>query len=107
MFPETNGFICGAQEGFTAEHLDLYTNGWDGNFERVLFVNGEFDPWKSATVSSEFRPDGPLASTDSAPVFVIKNGNHCPELIIGETAEALDSYEDMLNIMGNWLSQWS
>jgi len=106
-FPETNGFVSGSVEGFTAEHLDLYTGGWDGDSERVLFVNGEFDPWRSATLSSDFRPGGALNSSDSVPIFVVENGVHCPELVIGEVAEALPLYDGMINIMGGWLSDWA
>ena len=106
-FPETNGFISGAEQGFTAEHLDMYTNGWDGKFERVLFVNGELDPWIEATVSSQYRPGGPISSSAQTPIFIIKNGNHCPEMVIGETAEALDVYEDMFRVMDGWLKEWN
>ena len=38
---------------------------------RIVFVNGEFDPWLPATVSANERPGGPLADTETQPVFVI------------------------------------
>jgi hypothetical protein len=84
----------------------MYTGGWDAKFERVLFVNGEFDPWKSATVSSDFKPGGPLKSTEKVPVIEIKNGVHCPDLVIGETAEAIPLYDDMFTVMEKWLGEW-
>ena len=40
----------------------------------------EFDPWRSASVSSELRPGGPLNSTESAPVFLIPGSRHCNDL---------------------------
>ncbi len=107
IFPETNGFVCGSVEGFTAEQLDLYTHGWTGDFQRVLFVNGQFDPWREATVSSDFRPGGALPSSDAVPVLVVPNGVHCLELIIGETAEAESLYANMFDIMGGWLKEWT
>jgi len=105
-FPKTNGFQAGSVEGFTTDHLNGYTGGWGANFERVLFVNGQYDPWKSASVSSPSRPGGPLASTAAHPVFEIPNGVHCPELVLGDTAEAAPLLDDMFTIMGGWLDEW-
>ncbi len=94
------------EDGFTAEYLDTYTGGWDGRFERVLFVNGQLDPWRSATVSSDHRPGGPLASTAATPVFVLENGVHCPEMVVGDTAESADVYDAIFDVMGRWLDEW-
>jgi hypothetical protein len=49
---------------------------------RLTWTNGEFDPWLPASVSSEFRPGGPLASTAQHPVNVIPKGIHCYDLIL-------------------------
>ena len=106
IFPTTNGFSSGLASGFTPEHLDLYTNGWNGDFERVIFVNGEVDPWRSATVSSDYRPGGRKASTDSNPIFVVPGGNHCPELLLEEYEGAPTLYTDIFKIMETWLSEW-
>ena len=42
----------------------------------------QFDPWREAGVSSEYRPGGPLASRPSAPVNIIPGGFHCSDLIL-------------------------
>ncbi|KAK3936273.1 peptidase S28 [Diplogelasinospora grovesii] len=104
-FPETNGFQCGSVEGFTTEHLNYYTGGWDADFERVLFVNGEFDPWYPATVQSSYRNGGPRQSTDKMPIVEIPGGNHCPDLVISSQNEKYVQQE--LEIMGKWLSEWT
>lgn len=105
-FPETNGFVSGYISGWTEEHLNTYTKGWDAPYKRVFFVNGEFDPWRSATVSSDYRPEGACNSTD-APVYVVQGGVHVPELLIDEG----DPYtwpvvEAAIKQMGIWLGEW-
>lgn len=70
--------MTGAELGFTEEHTSLYSRGWTPrNPKRVIFIDGELDPWRSASVSSDFRTGGPLKSTNDAPVFVIPGSNHC------------------------------
>ena len=107
MFPETNGFRAGSAEGFTTKHLNMYTGGWDADFERVLFVNGEFDPWLQATVASDYRPGGPRESTDQAPIFTIDNGNHVPDLVLEEAPEQLSVIKKELQVMRGWLKEWN
>jgi hypothetical protein len=48
--------------------------------KRLLWVNGEFDPWRTSGVSSEFRPGGPLVSTKEQPVMIVPGGFHCSDL---------------------------
>ncbi|KAK1771687.1 serine carboxypeptidase S28-domain-containing protein [Phialemonium atrogriseum] len=109
QFPETNGFVPGITRGFTPAHLNLYTGGgWDADFRRVLFVNGEFDPWIEATVSARRRPGGPRNSTGDgdAPVLVIRNGMHAPELVINDVPEELSVLPDQIAVMERWLGEW-
>jgi hypothetical protein len=46
----------------------------------MLLLESEFDPWRSASVSSELRPGGPLPSREEAPVFLLRNATHCNDL---------------------------
>ncbi|EFX06147.1 serine-type peptidase [Grosmannia clavigera kw1407] len=105
-FPETNGYRSGAEDGWTPEHLDLYTGGWDAPFERVVFVNGEVDPWRDVTVSSDYRDGGRRPSTDDMPVFVVPGGNHCPEMLLEEFDGLPDLYDNLVAIMATWLGDW-
>ncbi|KAG8406126.1 hypothetical protein J3458_021453 [Metarhizium acridum] len=41
-----------------------------------MWVNGEYDPWTPATVSSKSRPGGPLKSSKQAPVWIVSNTNY-------------------------------
>jgi hypothetical protein len=72
----------GSAEGKTVADTNAYTGGWGraGHTKRLVFVNGQFDPWRDATVSSEFRPGGPYEGTDDAPVLLIPGGIHCSDL---------------------------
>lgn len=45
-----------------------------------MLTNGGSDPWRDSTVSSDFRPGGPLQSTPELPVRVIPGGIHCSDL---------------------------
>jgi len=84
-FPPENGYTY-KSAGNTAATVNAYTDGWDmtqvKSLPRLLFVNGQLDPWRDATVSSDFRPGGPLQSTAENPVFNIPDGVHCSDLII-------------------------
>lgn len=106
MFPETNGFVAGSDKGWTADHLNLYTGGWDADFTRVMFVNGEFDPWIEATVGSRHRPGGPRVTSEQTPIFTIKNGNHVPELILDDVPEETSVLPYQLAVMKKWLDEW-
>ena len=83
FFPPEDGFTYGIGEGRDVDEVNEATGGWTrvDNTTRLLWVNGEFDPWRDATVSSVFRPGGPLESTTRAPVYVIPGGIHCSDLI--------------------------
>lgn len=45
-------------------------------------MDSEFDPWRSASVSSELRPGGPLKSRPGAPVHLIPGSRHCNDLLV-------------------------
>ncbi|KJR88951.1 serine peptidase [Sporothrix schenckii 1099-18] len=83
-FPEDDGYTFGSSSriGKTPDDVNEYDGGWSvTNTTRLIWANGEFDPWRDATVSSDFRPGGPLVSTPEAPVNVIPGGIHCSDLI--------------------------
>ncbi|KAI0158890.1 peptidase S28 [Pestalotiopsis sp. NC0098] len=105
-FPKTNGYVSGMVTGFTETHLNAYTKGWDAPYNRVFFVNGEFDPWRSATLSSDYRPGGPVNTTE-APVYIVKGGVHTPEMFIDENDEnTWPIIQAALEQMRCWLDEW-
>ena len=42
----------------------------------MMLVNGQYDPWRFATVASDFRPGSPLQSAAEVPTFVVPGGFH-------------------------------
>ncbi len=52
--------------------VNAWTGGWSvTNTTRLMYVNGQYDPWRDSTVSSINRPGGPLQSTSEVPVYVV------------------------------------
>ena len=81
FFPPEGNYTYGSKTGKTVDDVNKYTKGWDNtNTTRLLWVNGEFDPWRSTSVSSNFRPGGPLQSTPEAPVEMLPGAFHCSDL---------------------------
>ncbi|KAK4167891.1 putative serine protease EDA2 [Cladorrhinum sp. PSN259] len=83
------------------EVTNLLTDGWYLNTPRVLWVDGEFDPWRSASVSSNFRKGGPRRSTPDQPVLVIKGGRHGNDL----WTDSGESVGEIGNVQGQAVSQ--
>ncbi|KAK4224671.1 putative serine protease EDA2 [Podospora fimiseda] len=91
------------------ESINLFTDGWHINTTRVLFVDGEFDPWRSASISSDFRDDGPFQSTTKQPVLIVKGGRHGYDLDawIGERVEEIGSVQrQAVTQMVKWVQQF-
>ncbi|KAF7596990.1 hypothetical protein BBP40_011356 [Aspergillus hancockii] len=88
FFPEVNGYTYGSAKGKTAATVNLWTGGWSEtkNATRLIWVNGQYDPWRDSGVSSIYRPGGPLESTTDKPVQVIPGGFHCSDLYMKDYA---------------------
>ncbi|KDN67486.1 putative serine carboxypeptidase S28 [Colletotrichum sublineola] len=83
FFPKQGEYTYASNSGKTAEDLNKQTGGWQfTNTTRLFWSNGEFDPWRSASMSSELRPGGPLQSRPGAPVHLIPGSHHCNDLLI-------------------------
>ncbi|TDZ36495.1 putative extracellular serine carboxypeptidase [Colletotrichum spinosum] len=94
FFPRQGEFTYASDSGKTAADLNKATGGWFfTNTTRLVWSNGEFDPWRSASVSSELRPGGPLQSRPGAPVHLIPGSRHCNDLLVrnGEANEGVQA----------------
>jgi len=81
FFPREGPFTFGSGRGETAQKLNAETGGWQFTGKnRLIHVNGEFDPRRSASVASEFRPGGPYKGTKNTPSTIIKGSRHCNDL---------------------------
>jgi hypothetical protein len=110
FFPDEDDYTFGLRAGRTTEEIVQLTGGWDfTNTTRLLYVNGEYDPWLMETVSSPFRPGGPLESTPEVPVFVVPKAAHCPDMVMANihANEALsDIHDQTFKIMSNWIAEF-
>ncbi|GAB7347161.1 hypothetical protein MBLNU459_g3279t1 [Dothideomycetes sp. NU459] len=110
FFPSENGHVVGEVAGRTEAKVNAYTKGW--NFTqstRLLWVNGGFDPWRESGVSSEFRPGGPLQSTEQAPVIIVPGGFHTSDLITQNgkvNAGAQTAINGVLAQMKTWVAEF-
>ncbi len=110
FFPIEDGYTYGIAKGKTADDVNAYTGGWDYvNTTRLIWTNGEWDPWKDATVSSEFRPNGPLQSTSAAPLNVIPGGIHCSDLLTRNgvaNAGVQKVIDDEVAVIKSWVDEF-
>ncbi|KAF2654875.1 hypothetical protein K491DRAFT_693417 [Lophiostoma macrostomum CBS 122681] len=108
-FPEPE---YGIAKGKRAEDVNEYTGGWfegPDNTTRLMMTNGEWDPWRDSTLSSKFRPGGPLQSTPELPVRYLKHGTHCSDLYgpnwaVNEDAKRIAD-EETANIV-QWVGEF-
>jgi len=82
-FPTENGHTYGLNAGATYDTANQYTGGWYGfeNSERLVFVSGTNDPWRTSQVVSPLRPGGAQPSTPAQPVLEVPGGFHTSDLV--------------------------
>ncbi|KZT55218.1 hypothetical protein CALCODRAFT_498923 [Calocera cornea HHB12733] len=79
--------------------------GWHINVDRLVFLNGNRDPWKYATVSSDYvqRP-----SSANQPIAV-SDGFHCSDLITDNgvvDSTIYQAQQTVLNSMQQWMDEY-
>ncbi|KAG9041286.1 hypothetical protein FS837_012467 [Tulasnella sp. UAMH 9824] len=87
--------------------LNLKYGGWDLRARNLFVVNGEFDPWRSASLSS--RAAAALVDIPSQEIVVIPNGHHCWDWSTDNAAVDPD-VERVQNLgistIRSWLDEW-
>ncbi|KAF2421488.1 serine carboxypeptidase [Tothia fuscella] len=110
FFPEVAGETYGIAKGKTYDDVNEYTGGWNiDNSTRLLHVNGQFDPWREASVASDFRPLGPLQSIEKVPTRLVPGGFHTSDLVTRNgvvNAAAKEIIDQGVQIMAEWVKQW-
>ncbi|PPJ55361.1 hypothetical protein CBER1_10067 [Cercospora berteroae] len=110
--PGPNGETYGLAAGRTEADVNAYTGGWSNiNTSRLVFINGEFDPWREASVSAdaEFRPGGPLQSTPQVPVEIVPGGFHGSDMRIrnGVVKERVKEVQErIVKQLEDWVKEW-
>jgi hypothetical protein len=84
--------------------------GWNiTNTSRLIYVNGEYDPWREISVSAKGRPGGPLQSTEQVPVEVVPGGGHVTDLSTknGKVNAGVKEVQDrVLKQLVDWVKEW-
>ena len=111
FFPTENGYTyASSNPDVTVARVNEATQGWDlTNTKRLIWTNGQFDPWRSSGVSSDFRPGGPLPSTTQHPLQVIPGGFHCSDLILKNgayNAGVQEVIDNEVAIIVKWVSEY-
>ncbi|KAI1370181.1 putative serine peptidase [Hypoxylon crocopeplum] len=113
FFPKEGKYTYASARGKTAANLNAHTKGWRlpeylDSESRLLWVNGEFDPWRSASVASEFRPDGPLAATADVPSIIIPGSRHCNDLRVRNAVnpDVEKTQAEILAQMTKWTNEF-
>ncbi|KAH7305100.1 peptidase S28 [Rhexocercosporidium sp. MPI-PUGE-AT-0058] len=81
-FPAVNGFTYGSNKlpQDNVDKVNKLTEGWKReNSTRLIWTNGQFDPWKNSGVSSDFRPGGPYQGSPTTLTQIIPGGMHCSD----------------------------
>lgn len=106
-FPEVNGYTYGIAEAKTEAQQNKYTGGWDiTNVDRLFYINGGRDPWRDATVSSDFRPGGRFEGNENTIVRIIPDGYHGSDVAVSNglvNAGAAAVQADMVEYLQTWV----
>ncbi|RAL68458.1 hypothetical protein DID88_007186 [Monilinia fructigena] len=74
LLPTEGNYTYASAKGATVNSVNTYTKGWDlENTTRLIWTNGQYDPWRTSGVSSQFRPGGELQSTAQHPVLISRH----------------------------------
>ncbi|KID74013.1 uncharacterized protein G6M90_00g032750 [Metarhizium brunneum] len=105
-FPEVNGHQVGMVKGVRADDVNRRTGGWGNvNTTRLIWINGEYDPWRSASVESDFRPGGPFGGDDERPSYVIPKAAHCNDMLM-RNAEANPGARKVIDAEVAKMKEW-
>ncbi|KAL2124984.1 hypothetical protein VTJ04DRAFT_1349 [Mycothermus thermophilus] len=118
-FPPVGDKTYGSSGGRrTPASLNQETGGWlrrwQGEEARIIWTNGEFDPWRETSMASENRPGGPLQSSGNVYSFVIKNASHADDAFTARgmqsmglpvNPEVVKVQEQAIEIVKKWVAQ--
>ncbi|KYK60712.1 hypothetical protein DCS_01850 [Drechmeria coniospora] len=103
LFPEVNGHTYGLANGRSASTVNERTGGSKlKTTPRILFVNGQLDPWRSAMVSAG-------DSEMQAPVWLIANATQGHDVYAEETSEIphiAQAVREIVAQMKRWVNEF-
>ncbi|CAK7263729.1 hypothetical protein SEPCBS119000_000631 [Sporothrix epigloea] len=107
QFPDSAGSF-GLKLGRRPEEINSRTGGWlvpPERTPRLVYTNGELDPWRPTTVSSPWRPDGPLKSSKNVPVYLIPGATHVSD-VLAENWNINQDVKDVVDAETAHIVQW-
>ncbi|OKL62721.1 hypothetical protein UA08_01895 [Talaromyces atroroseus] len=108
-FQPDDGYTYASYYGKRPNSVNAWTRGWSGTTERVIWAQGQYDPWREETVSSDFRPGGPLTSSEPNPIFIMANASHCYDLLYSNAegnAGIMEVVQQELKQMRTWVEEF-
>ncbi|KAI0737246.1 peptidase S28 [Daedaleopsis nitida] len=90
-----------------ADGLNALYKGWNTTANRLIFANGQRDPWREATVAADNAVDPGLAMQ---PRLESSDGYHCSDLLMRESAASASVkkvQDDAVGKLAQWLLQWT
>ncbi|KAG8883709.1 hypothetical protein FRB97_006020 [Tulasnella sp. 331] len=105
MFPDANG-NPGNFSPAVEQNNNLY-GGWQLKADRLFVVNGQFDPWRSASLSSDWAPT--FQNTTLQEVAVVEGGHHCWDWSLqgAKYDPSIKSVVDLgISNLKGWLGEW-
>ncbi|KAI0368439.1 peptidase S28 [Pilatotrama ljubarskyi] len=85
--------------------VNMKYGGWNTTTERLIFVNGQRDPWREATVAADGVSN---QGTDLQP-HLLGDGFHCSDMIMadGQVSPAIGAaQEKAIEYLRKWLADW-
>lgn len=107
LFPLPDGSPGDYSPTSSAIAFDTNYKGWNLSSPNTFFVNGQFDPWRSASLSSSWNPN--TAAKTSANVTVIPGARHCwdQSLINGHVnPDVMNVQTQGIARIRGWLEEW-
>ncbi|KAH9853292.1 peptidase S28 [Lenzites betulinus] len=104
MFPEAFN-TSGPVTFLNALDVNMKYDGWNTTTERLIFVNGERDPWRAATVAVE----GAVNNGSDLQPHLIADGFHTSDMVVSEgffSPRLGEVQVQALSYLQKWLSEW-
>ncbi|KAG8910863.1 hypothetical protein FRC01_006083, partial [Tulasnella sp. 417] len=87
--------------------INTQYKSWNVVGNNLYVVNGEFDPWRSASLSSKWAPA--FIDTPTQTITVVPNGHHCWDFYLanGEVDANVKSIQQQgISEIRGWLENW-
>lgn len=108
-FPTEGNNTYRSARGIREDSVNNRTGGWfNTDAPRLLYLNGELDPWREGSVYSEFRPGGPFTGTEETPSILIAGSRHCNDLIIANNVHppVAEAQKAAISQMKTWVGEY-